>query len=119
MKTKIFYRNILVNGLRIFYREAGDIQAPGIVLFHGFPTSSHMFRDLIPILAEQYHVIAPDYPGFGNSEIPDRNEFPYTFDHISQVMEDFLIEVNMIHFSMYVFDYGAPIGFRIAKKNPK
>ena len=118
MKSKIYYRNVLVNGIRIFYREAGDTNAPGIVLFHGFPSSSHMFRDLIPILAKQYHVIAPDYPGFGNSEIPDRKEFSYTFDHISQVMEAFLIEVNMLRFAMYVFDYGAPIGFRIAKKNP-
>lgn len=119
MDTKIYYRNILVNGLRVFYREAGNIHAPGIVLFHGFPTSSHMFRDLIPILAREYHVIAPDYPGFGNSEIPDRENFSYTFDHISDVIEKFLIEVNMIRFAMYVFDYGAPIGFRIAMRNPE
>ena len=78
-----------------------------------------MFRNLIPILAEKYHVIAPDYPGFGNSEIPDRSRFAYTFDNISNIMETFLIEVNMIKFTMYIFDYGAPIGFRIAEKNPE
>lgn len=119
MKSRIYYRNILVNGIRIFYREAGDVNAPGMVLFHGFPTSSHMFRDLIPVLADKYHVIAPDYPGFGNSEIPDRNKFDFTFEHIAQMMEAFLIDINMLKFSMYVFDYGAPIGFRIAKKNPE
>lgn len=113
------YRNVSLNGLRIFYRECGDSEKPTMVLFHGFPSSSHMFRDLMPRLEDRFHCIAPDYPGFGQSESPARGEFAYTFDHLSELMEAFLEEVGIEQFYLYVFDYGAPIGFRIAMKHPE
>lgn len=112
------HRKISVNGLQIFYRECGKMDKPVMVLFHGFPSSSHMFRDLMPLLEDRFHVIAPDYPGFGQSESPTRQEFAYTFDHLAEIMEDFLQELRIDRFYMYVFDYGAPIGFRIAVKHP-
>lgn len=109
---------IRAGGADIFYREAGREDAPVIVLFHGFPTASYMFSDLMPILAEKYHVIAPDYPGFGESEMVPRDKFAYTFDHLASVMDDFLTRMHVKKFAMYIFDYGAPIGMRIACKHP-
>lgn len=102
----------------IFYRECGDPDSPAMLLLHGFPSSSHMFRDLMPMLEDGFHLIAPDYPGFGQSESPPRDSFAYTFDHLSLVMEDFVDAVGLDSFYMYVFDYGAPIGFRIAARHP-
>lgn len=115
----VTYKNLVVDGLNIFYREAGDIDKPKLVLFHGFPSASHMFRDLMPLLEQHYHLIAPDYPGFGQSESPSHKDFDYTFDHISEIMEHFLDQLEIQKFAMYVFDYGAPIGFRIAMRNPE
>lgn len=112
------FKNVQVDGIRIFYRECGDVNKPTLVLFHGFPSASHMFRDLMPMLEDKFHMIAPDYPGFGQSESPDRKEFAYTFEHLSEIMDDFLKEIGVDKFYMYVFDYGAPIGFRIALKHP-
>ena len=112
------YGKLLAGGIEIFYRECGDADRPAMVLFHGFPSSSHMFRDLMPRLADKFHLIAPDYPGFGQSESPARNVFTYTFDHLAEVMEAFIQALGIGRFYMYVFDYGAPIGFRIAMKHP-
>ena len=113
------HKKIEVDGVKIFYREAGALDKPTMVLFHGFPSSSHMFRDLIPRLEENFHLIAPDYPGFGQSGMPPREKFAYTFDNLANVMEKFLNRLGVDKFFMYVFDYGAPIGFRIATKNPQ
>ena len=115
----ISYNNISVDGFNIFYREAGDPQAPSVLLLHGFPTSSHMFRNLIPQLADKYHVIAPDLPGFGFSDAPDHTQFAYTFDHLAKVMDRFVDLVGLKKFAVYVFDYGAPTGFRLAVKHPE
>lgn len=107
-----------VRGLKLFYREAGSRESPTIVLLHGFPSSSHMFRDLIPKLADSFHIIAPDYPGFGYSDAPDVSEFEYTFDNLAAYMDDLLFDVlGLKKFSIYVQDYGAPIGYRIAFKH--
>jgi len=114
----ITYQNIEIEGVRIFYRETPWDDKPTLVLFHGFPSASHMFRDLIPKLEHQYHIIAPDYPGFGQSDSPSRSSFQYSFDHIAEIMEKFLDAKGIKRFFMYVFDYGAPIGFRIALKHP-
>ncbi len=111
------HKTVQVGELDIFYREAGPSQAPTIVLLHGFPTSSHMFRNLIPALSDRFHVIAPDYPGFGNSSMPLVDEFDYSFDNLALVMEDFLKVVGVEKYSLYLMDYGAPIGYRIAAKN--
>lgn len=113
------YKKVSVDGVKIFYREAGTVDKPTMILFHGFPSSSHMFRDLIPCLEENFHLIAPDYPGFGQSDMPPRENFTYTFDHLADIMEQFLEKLGIDKFFMYVFDYGAPIGFRIAVKNPQ
>jgi pimeloyl-ACP methyl ester carboxylesterase len=113
------YRTVSVDGLDIFYREAGSPNRPTVLLLHGFPTSSHMFRELIPALANDFHVIAPDYPGFGQSSAPEPGEFEYTFDHLAQVMEAFLKQVGCTRFAMFMQDYGSPIGFRIAAKHPE
>ena len=113
------YRTIKIDGQDIFYREAGPKDAPTIVLLHGFPTSSHMFRNLIPALSHKYHVIAPDYPGFGNSSMPLVNEYEYSFDHLAEVIDEFLIKKGIDKYTLYVMDYGAPIGFRIAAKHPE
>lgn len=112
------YRKTDVNGVNIFYRECGSTEKPTMVLFHGFPSASHMFRNLMPMLEDKFHLIAPDYPGFGQSDSPARNMFDYTFDHLTEVMDAFLEELKIDKFYMYVFDYGAPIGFRIAIKHP-
>lgn len=117
--AKIFYRTATVNGLDIFYREAGSSQNPTVLLLHGFPTSSHMFRELIPALAEDFHVIAPDYPGFGQSSAPDADSFHYTFDHLGEVIEKFLQQIGCTRFALFMQDYGAPVGFRIASKHPE
>lgn len=116
--SQITYATIQVDGLDIFYREAGEENKHTIVLLHGFPTSSHMFRNLIPALAEHYHVVAPDYPGFGNSSMPLVTEFNYTFDRLAEIIESFLDAKSINAFSVYVMDYGAPVGFRIASKHP-
>lgn len=112
------YHTVNVDGLNIFYREAGSPDAPTILLLHGFPTSSHMFRNLIPALADRFHLVAPDYPGFGNSSMPTVDEFDYTFDRLAEVMEGFIEAIGLKHYSLYLMDYGAPIGYRIAVKYP-
>jgi nuclear transport factor 2 (NTF2) superfamily protein/alpha-beta hydrolase superfamily lysophospholipase len=117
--AKTAYHTAAVHGLDIFYREAGTPDRPTVLLLHGFPTSSHMFRELIPALAADYHVIAPDYPGFGQSSAPDADKFDYTFDHLAEVMEAFLQQIGCTRFSMFMQDYGSPIGFRIAAKHPE
>ena len=116
--TPVSFKTTLVNGFKIFYREAGDPQKPVVLLLHGFPTSSHMFRDLIPLLAGDYHLIAPDLPGFGFSDAPDNKSFAYTFEHVAQVMGDFVEQIGLKKFAVYVFDYGAPTGLRIALRFP-
>ncbi|QLD50516.1 alpha/beta fold hydrolase [Paraburkholderia fungorum] len=108
-----------VNGVKVFYREAGRSNAPKLLLLHGFPSSSHMFRDLIPLLAERFHIIAPDLPGFGQSDMPARSAFAYTFDNIANVIEGFTEQIGFDRFAMYVFDYGAPTGFRLALRHPE
>jgi pimeloyl-ACP methyl ester carboxylesterase len=115
----ITYQYASVDGHKVFYREAGSKTAPTILLLHGFPTSSHMFRNLIPALADQYHVVAPDLPGFGFSDAPDRKQFPYTFEHLAKVMASFTDAIGLKTFAVYVFDYGAPIGFRLALARPE
>jgi pimeloyl-ACP methyl ester carboxylesterase len=116
--TSISFKTAQVDGFKIFYREAGDPQAPAVLLLHGFPTSSHMFRNLIPQLAGDYHVVAPDLPGFGFSDAPDHKTFQYTFDHLAEVIGDFVEQIGLKKFAVYVFDYGAPVGFRLALRYP-
>jgi pimeloyl-ACP methyl ester carboxylesterase len=118
-KHPTLHRTIQINGLDIFYREAGPKDAPAILLLHGFPTSSHMFRNLIPALADKYHVIAPDYPGFGHSAMPGVGDFNYTFDNLATVSEEFIKKIGLTRYSIYLMDYGAPVGFRIASKHPE
>src|SRR5215472_15613531 len=113
------YRTVDVDGLKLFYREAGASEAPALLLLHGFPTSSHMYRDLIPALADRYHVIAPDLPGFGFTEAPERKGFKYSFEHLAEVIERFTEAVGLSRYAIYVFDYGAPIGFRLAIRYPE
>ncbi len=113
------YQTVKIDGLEIFYREAGPKDAPVILLLHGFPTSSHMFRNLIPALADKYRVIAPDYPGYGNSSMPSTTEFEYSFDNLARVLDKFTKAVGANKFALYVQDYGAPIGFRIASAHPE
>lgn len=113
------HKTVKVNGINIFYREAGDVSKPTILLLHGYPTSSHMFRNLITDLSVQYHVLAPDYPGFGRSDQPKMKDFDYTFDNMANIVEGFLKEIKVSKYSIYLMDYGAPIGFRIAAKYPK
>jgi len=116
--TAIKYRSVEIDGLKVFYREAGAASAPALLLLHGFPSASHMFRDLIPLLADRFHIVAPDLPGFGQSDIPARSKFAYTFDHIAGVIDRFTEVIGLKRFAVYVFDYGAPTGFRIAVKHP-
>ncbi|MEG4108938.1 alpha/beta hydrolase [Microcoleus sp. S13_C5] len=113
------FRTVLIDGLDIFYREAGSRDNPTILLLHGFPTSSHMFRNLIPALADRFHLVAPDYPGYGNSSMPTVDEFDYTFDHLAEIVEKFITAIDLKKYSLYVMDYGAPVGYRIAAKNPE
>lgn len=112
------YGTVDVDGVSVFYRECGASSSPTMVLLHGFPSASHMFRDLMPMLQDRFHLIAPDYPGFGQSESPERELFAYTFDHLARVVEGFLDALGVGEFYLYVFDYGAPIGFRIALRRP-
>ncbi|WP_158922239.1 alpha/beta fold hydrolase [Acidisphaera sp. S103] len=112
------YRTADVDGLQVFYREAGAPDAPALLLLHGFPSAGHMFRDLIPLLSDRYHIIAPDLPGFGQSGMPPRTTFTYSFEHIANVIDRFTEIVGLTRFAIYVFDYGAPTGFRIALKHP-
>ena len=116
--ASVKYRTIDIDGLDIFYREAGDRTAPTILLLHGFPTSSHMFRDLMVELGDDFHLIAPDYPGFGFSSMPTVDEFDYTFDNLTKVVESFITAMGLDRYSIYLMDYGAPIGFRIAARWP-
>jgi pimeloyl-ACP methyl ester carboxylesterase len=116
---RVYYRSIRVEGINVFYREAGDSKAPALLLLHGFPTLSHMFRGLIPMLSDRYRVVAPDLPGFGFSEAPDRAQFNYTFDHLTQVIDRFTETVGLRRYALYIFDYGAPIGFRLALAHPE
>ncbi len=116
---RTFYKTVNVDGLNIFYREAGPDNAPTILLLHGFPTSSHMFRNLIPSLSDQFHLVAPDYPGFGNSDQPTMDKFEYSFDNYSLLIEKFLDQLGIQSYSIYLMDYGAPVGFRIAAKHPE
>jgi pimeloyl-ACP methyl ester carboxylesterase len=117
--TKIHYASVDVDGTNIFYRYAGPKDAQTILLLHGFPSAGHMFRDLIPLLSERLQVIAPDLPGFGQSDMPARDRFSYTFDNIAEVMTGFTEVVGLDRFALYVFDYGAPVGFRMAVKHPE
>lgn len=116
---KIYYRSINAAGHNIFYRESGPQSAPVILLLHGYPTSSHMFRNLIPILNKKYHVIAPDLPGFGYSDSPKRDNFDYTFDNLTKAMQAFIDTLELKRFAVYVFDYGAPTGYRLMMANPE
>jgi len=113
------YRTASVDGLKVFYREAGDTNSPTVLLLHGFPTSSHMYRELIPALAERYHIVAPDLPGFGYSDAPARAAFAYTFDHLAEVIDRFTEVTGLDRYAIYVFDYGAPVGFRLALRHPE
>jgi pimeloyl-ACP methyl ester carboxylesterase len=113
------HRSALIDGVKLFYREAGPADGDTIVLLHGFPTSSHMFRNLIPALADRYRVIAPDYPGYGQSDMPDRSDFAYTFDRIASLVDGLLDQLGTRKYAMYVMDYGAPVGWRIALKHPE
>jgi pimeloyl-ACP methyl ester carboxylesterase len=113
------YRTATVDGIDIFYREAGPADGPVVLLLHGFPTSSHMFRNLIPALAGRYHVIAPDYPGYGQSSSPDHKKFAYTFAHYADLMDGLLSKLGAKSYAMYVMDYGAPVGYRLALKHPE
>ena len=115
----VFYRTLPVNGLNIAYREAGNPEHPKLVLLHGFPSSSHQYRNLIPALATRFHVIAPDYPGFGNSDAPDPDGFPYTFNHLADITAAFLDQKGFHRFGLYAQDYGGPVGFRLIARNPE
>jgi pimeloyl-ACP methyl ester carboxylesterase len=117
--TTVHFKTAKVDGLDIAYREAGPSNAPTLLLLHGFPTSSHMFRDLIPALADKFHIVAPDLPGFGRSSMPSRTEFTYTFDHLADVISRFTEVMGLKKFGIYIFDYGSPVGLRIAVKHPE
>ena len=117
--STVKYRSVSVDDLKVFYREVGGEDAPALLLLHGFPSASHMFRDLIPLLADRFHLIAPDLPGFGQSDMLDRRNFAYTFDRIAGVIDRFTEVVGLNRFAIYVFDYGAPTGFRLAVQHPE
>ena len=118
-ESQVLNKTVEVNGVEIFYREAGNKKAPTILLLHGYPTSSHMFRNLMVDLSDSYHLLAPDYPGYGNSEQPPMEEFDYTFDNMAVIIEGFLEKLEVEKYTIYLMDYGAPIGFRIAAKYPE
>jgi pimeloyl-ACP methyl ester carboxylesterase len=117
--SKLNYHKAEADGLKIFYREARRTGDPKLLLLHCFPTASHMFRDLIPLLADRFHIVAPDFPGFGLSDMPPREKFKYTFDNVARVIERFTEVIGFDRFAVYVFDYGAPIGFRLAVRHPE
>jgi pimeloyl-ACP methyl ester carboxylesterase len=119
MEPQVFYRSVKIDGLSIFYREAGPKDAPTILLLHGLPSSSRMFQPLLTRLGDTYHLVAPDYPGFGHSDWPEPKQFDYTFDHIAQVMDDFTQALNLSHYALYMQDYGGPVGFRMALSHPE
>lgn len=114
-----YHRTVEIDGLEIFYREAGDPKTPTVLLLHGFPTSSHMFRNLIPRLSDRFHLVAPDYPGFGASSMPSPEEFEYTFDNLAEVIEKLVAKLGLERYSLYLMDYGAPVGYRLAAKHPE
>jgi pimeloyl-ACP methyl ester carboxylesterase len=114
----VTYHTVDVGGLKVFYRDAGNPKAPAVLLLHGFPTSSHMYRDLIPQLSDRYHVIAPDLPGFGFSDAPDRSTYAYTFDHLANTIDKFTEVIGLHQYAIEVFDYGAPVGWRLAVAHP-
>ncbi|HEU4821936.1 MAG TPA: alpha/beta hydrolase [Nitrososphaeraceae archaeon] len=116
--TRTLCKRITVDEVSIFYRETGDPTNPKLVLLHGFPASSHQYRDLISALAGRFHIVAPDYPGFGNSDLPSPYEFNYTFDRLSEIIEKFLKSIDFTHFGLYMQDYGGPVGFRIISRHP-
>ena len=113
------YKTVTIEGLDIFYREAGSPDDPTILLLHGFPTSSHMFRNLIQVLSDRFHLVAPDYPGFGNSSMPSVEEYDYTFDGIAEIIDSFTEKLGLYKYSLYMMDYGAPVGYRLAVKHPE
>jgi pimeloyl-ACP methyl ester carboxylesterase len=115
--TKVAHRTVKVGDLDVFYREAGPKDAPAVLLLHGFPTSSQMFRNLIPALADEYRVIAPDYPGYGHSSMPSRDKFAYTFDNVAKAIDEFTEKVGLTKYALYVQDYGAPVGYRLASQH--
>ena len=117
--SAVKYKTVTLDGLNIFYREAGNPAHPTILLLHGFPTSSHMFRNLIPALSDRFHLVAPDYPGYGYSSMPKIDDFNYAFDNLAKVVDKFIDKVGLDKYSLYLMDYGAPIGFRIATKHPE
>jgi len=117
--SKVSYQKVNVDGLNVFFRQAGPGDAPSLLLLHGFPSASHMFRDLVPLLADQFHIVAPDLPGFGQSDMPERTRFRYTFDNIAAVIGRFTEVIGLRRFAIYVFDYGAPTGFRLAMRHPE
>lgn len=118
-QPQVRYRTVSIDGIDLFYREAGPKDAPVVLLLHGFPTSSHMYRNLIPALADRYRVIAPDYPGFGQSAAPDRERFAYTFDHYAALIEKLTETLGAERYALYLFDYGAPVGLRLATRHPE
>ena len=117
--TTIHYRYATIDGVKMFYREAGPADGPVVLLLHGFPTSSHMFRNLIPLLADRYRVIAPDYPGFGQSDAPDHTKFSYSFGNYANMIDTLMGQIGARRYAMYVMDYGAPVGYRLALKHPE
>src|SRR5258705_9803637 len=117
--TSIRYEKADVDGLKVFYREAGSVDATALLLLHGFPSAGHMFRELIPALSDRFRVVAPDLPGFGQSDMPSRDTFSYTFAKLAEVIERFTEVIGLARFAVYVFDYGAPTGFRLAVSHPE